>query len=243
MEFTPLSFSAGGWGPDMVRALGVTILLSMSGMALGCLIGILGSACQLSGRWVPDRLSRGYVALMRGVPDLLVIYLFYFGSSQVLTALGQLMGADGFVGVPLFLIGAAALGVVSGAYLTEVFRGAVQAVPRGEVEAAVAYGMTAAARLRRVTLPLAVRHALPGLGNVWQLVLKESALISVIGLVELMRQAQIGAGSTRKAFSFFLAAGALYLLVAWASGRGFRIAERRALRGMARGGLGGEQAT
>lgn len=238
MELVSLSFGADGWGADMLSAAGTTVAVAISGTLLGAVIGLAGATMAVSRHMALRRAALGYVAIMRGVPDLLVIYLFYFGGSQLLTALARGLGIEGFVGLPAFATGVVALAVVSGAYLTEVFRGAVLAVPRGEIEAAIAYGMSGPQRLRRILLPVAARHALPGLGNVWQLVLKESALISVVGLVELMRQAQIGAGSTRQPFTFFLTAAGLYLAVAWLTGRGFARAEARVSRGLARGGIG-----
>ena len=145
--------------------------------------------------------------------------------------IGHWLGARGFVGLPLFATGMAALGVISGAYQAEVYRGAFLAIHRGEIEAARAFGMSGLTMLRKLVVPQVLRYAIPGLGNVWQLVLKDSALVSVIGLVELMRQAQVGAGSTREPFVFFCAAGALYLVIAAATGALFRTVERRSRRG------------
>jgi octopine/nopaline transport system permease protein len=127
-----------------------------------------------------------------------------------------------------------ALGVCNGAYQAEVFRGGWLAIPRGEIEAARAMGMAPATLFRRIAAPQVLRTAIPGLGNCWQLCLKESALIAVTGLVELLRQSQIGAGSTRQPFSFFLAAGLLYLAITAATSWLFGRAERRATRGMRR---------
>lgn len=232
--FDLMGFAAGGWGTDMLRATAVTLAVALSGFGLGALFGMLSAAASLSPVSSLRYLADGYTTVLRGVPDLLVIYLFYFGGSAVITQLGHLFGAEGFVSAPVFLTGAMAIGVVSGAYQAEVFRGAVLALSRGEIEAAKAYGMGTFLRFRRIILPQAARFAIPGLGNVWQLVLKESALISVVGLVELMRQAQIGAGSTRKPFTFFLTAGVLYLLISLVSGAAFRRAEARAMRGIRR---------
>ena len=174
-----------------------------------------------------------YTTVLRGVPDLLVIYLFYFGGSSVLSAVGGWFGATGFIGLPAFATGALALGIVSGAYQAEVYRGAYLALPRGELEAARAVGMGRALMVRRVVVPQVLRYALPGLGNVWQLLLKESALVSVVGLVELLRQSQIGAGSTRQPFDFYAAAGLLYLVITTVSTWGFSRAEARSRRGLA----------
>lgn len=223
-----------GWGRDMLAAAGMTIGVSIVGFVAGVLFGCCGAAAKLSRfgslRWTAEV----YTTVFRGVPDLLVIYLFYFGSSSLITSVASMFGAQGFVGAPAFLTGALAIGVVSGAYQTQVFIGAVEALPRGEIEAARAYGMSSFLLFRRVVLPQAIRFAIPGVANVWQLVLKESALISVVGLIELMRQAQIGAGSTRQPFSFFLTAAALYLLITFVSGIGFQALEKRAMRGVRR---------
>lgn len=232
--FDLMGFADGGWGVDMLRATAVTLAVALAGFGLGSLFGMLSAAASLSQIPSLRHLADGYTTVLRGVPDLLVIYLFYFGGSAVITQLGHLFGAQGFVSAPVFLTGAMAIGVVSGAYQAEVFRGAVLALSRGEIEAAKAYGMGTFLRFRRIILPQAARFAIPGLGNVWQLVLKESALISVVGLVELMRQAQIGAGSTRKPFTFFLTAGVLYLVISLVSGAAFRAAEARAMRGIRR---------
>jgi octopine/nopaline transport system permease protein len=171
---------------------------------------------------------------MRGVPDLLVIYLFYFGGSSALSALGTLFGAQGFIGFPGYLAGVLAVGVTSGAYHTEVLRGAYRAISPGEIEAGLACGMPRFLVFRRVIAPLALRHALPGLGNIWQIVLKESALVSVTGVAELLRQSQVGAGSTGLPFDFFFAAALLYLLIASISGWGLQRAETHFSRGVRR---------
>lgn len=229
-----MGFGPDGWGYDMLAATGMTVAVAVCGFLTGAVLGCLGAAAALSRFRALRAVAETYTTVLRGIPDLLVIYLFYFGSSSVISAVAALFGAQGFVGAPAFLTGALAIGVVSGAYQTQVFRGAVLALTKGEIEAARAYGMPSFLMFRRIILPQAARFAIPGVGNVWQLVLKESALISVIGLVELMRQAQIGAGSTRQPFSFYLTAAALYLLITFVSGRGFRLAEERAMRGIRR---------
>ncbi|MFL4995015.1 MAG: ABC transporter permease, partial [Microvirga sp.] len=179
-------------------------------------------------------LADGYTTVLRGIPDLLVIYLFYFGGSAALGAIGSLFGANGFIGVPAFATGAMAIGIVSGAYQAEVFRGAYQVVNRGEIEAARSVGMHRWLMFRRIIAPQVLRYAIPGLGNTWQLVLKESALISVTGLVELLRQSHIAAGSTRRPFDFYLTAAVLYLLITWVSTYLFQRAESHSMRGMRR---------
>lgn len=213
-----LGFGENGWGPLLLHGAAMTLAVALTGFGIGLLIGTIGALAKLKGGYFRRSLADAYTTILRGIPDLLVIYLFYFGSSAVLTPLGGLFGASGFISIPGFLAGSLAIGLVSGAYQTEVMRGAYRAVSSGEIEAAIASGMSQLTLFRRIVAPLVLRHALPGLGNVWQLVLKESALVSVTGLVEILRTAQIGAGSTGQPFTFFLAAAVLYLVISSISG-------------------------
>jgi octopine/nopaline transport system permease protein len=229
--FDLIGFGDAGWGPALLRAALTTLALSVAGFLSGAVLGALSALARLRGGLVARGVSDAYSTVFRGVPDLLSIYLLYFGGSVGLTALGQWFGAHGFVGLPTFATGVVALGVISGAYQSEVYRGGFLAIHRGELEAARAFGMPGWTMLRRVVAPQVLRYALPGLGNVWQLVLKDSALVSVIGLVELMRQAQVGAGSTRQPFLFYGSAAVLYLIIAMVTGSLFQQAERRSLRG------------
>jgi len=221
-----------GWGLQMAQGALMTIAVASAAFALGLVIGILGAAAKLSGVQALRWSAEVYTTVLRGVPDLLVIYLLYFGGSAGVTAFARLFGYDGFVGVNSFLIGAVAVGIVSGAYSTEVIRGALLAIPKGEIEAGLAHGISGFLLFRRITAPQLFRYALPGLGNVWQLALKESALISVTGLAEIMRQAGVGAGSTQQPFTFYFTAALLYLAFTSVSGWGFRRAEAHTMRGV-----------
>jgi octopine/nopaline transport system permease protein len=227
-----IGFGPKGWGPYIITATGMTVAVSVLALMLGAGFGVLGAWAKLG----PSRLARavadGYTTVLRGIPDLLVIYLLYFGGSAVLTNVGRMFGSQGFIGVNAFLTGALAVGIVSGAYQTEVFRGAYLAIPPGELEAARACGMSGWTLLRRIIAPQVARFAIPGIGNVWQLVLKESALISVTGLTELLRQAQVASGSTREPFVFYCTAAAVYLLLTSISTALFDWAERHAMRGV-----------
>jgi len=232
--FELVGFGPNGWGLALLTAAGMTLAVASCGFIAGAVIGTVVAWGKLSRSLIARGLADGYTTVLRGIPDLLVIYLFYFGGSAALGAIGSLFGAEGFIGVPAFATGAIAIGVVSGAYQAEVFRGAYQTLSRGELEAARSVGMHSWLMFRRVIAPQVLRYAIPGLGNVWQLVLKESALISVTGLVELLRQSHIAAGSTRRPFDFYLTAGALYLLITWVSTILFQKAEDRSLRGIRR---------
>ena len=231
---TLFAFGPNGWGDELLRGAGMTLVLAALGFALGLVFGTMGAAAKLSGSRILRIVAEVYTTVIRGVPELLVIYLFFFGSSGAIMFFARMFGYAGYVGVDAFTVGALGLGVISGAYATEVIRGAFQAVPAGQIEAGRAIGMTRGLIFRRILLPQAARFALPGLGNVWQLVLKDSALVSVTALAELMRTASVAARSSGQPFTFYVAAGALYLVLTTLSTTLFALAERRAGRGVVR---------
>lgn len=225
-----LSFGDTGWGMALLKATGMTLALTLAALLVGAVFGSLVAMAKLSRRRGVRAIGDLYSILFRGIPELLIIYLFYFGGASVVSAVGHWFGAEGYIDVPPFLVGAIAVGLISGSYQAEVFRGAFLAVNKGELEAALAIGMPRALRVRRVLIPQILRYALPGLGNVMQMSLKDSALISVIGLVELMRASQVAAGSTRQYFTFYIVGGVLYLALTGLSGRLFNLAEARVQR-------------
>ena len=206
----------------------MTLLVATAGLVIGAAIGALVAAAKLSQARLAAALGDIYAAIFRGVPELLILYFVYFGSSALLTSLGHALGYAGFLGVPAFLAGALAVGVISGAYQAELYRGAFLAISKGELEAARACGMGPWLMLRRIVAPQTLRFALPGLNNLWQVALKDSSLISVTGLVEIMRVSEVASGSTREPFTFYLAGGALYLALTVFSNRIFEFAEARA---------------
>jgi octopine/nopaline transport system permease protein len=225
-----LGFGPQGWGYQLLLAALMTLAVSASAFFTGIAFGTLGAWAKLAQATLPRRLAEGYTTVVRGVPDLLVIYLFYFGGSSAVSAFAHALGGEGFFGLNSFMVGTLSVGLVSGAYETEVLRGAFNAIPKGEVEAARAVGMGRWLMLRHIIAPRLLRYALPGMGNVWQQVLKESALISVTGLVEIMRQVHIGAGSTRQPFQFYITGFMLYLVLTTLSGVAFRSAERYSVK-------------
>lgn len=220
-----------GWGDDLAVGAAITIAVAIAGFLLGAVFGSLVAWARLAGNLPLRLLGEGYTTVLRGIPDLLVIYLFYFGGSAALGAIMGLFGSQGFVALPSFAVGAAAIGVVSAAYQAEVFRASFNALSQGEMEAARAAGMHNSLMFRRIIVPQLLRHAIPGLGNVWLLVVKESALVSVTGLAELMRTTQLAAGSTRLPFDFYLAGALIYLVITIFSTLLFAQAERRSRRG------------
>lgn len=230
--FEILGFGDKGWGLALLEGALTTLLVSLAGLGIGSILGSLVAWSKLSGNPVAGGIGNAYAAIFRGVPELLVVYFVYFGSSALLTAAGNLAGFTGFIGVPSFVAGAVAVGIVSGANQAEVYRGAYLAIARGELEAAKSVGMARWLMFRRIIVPQVLRFAIPGLGNQWQAALKVSSLVSVTGLAELMRISQVAAGSTRQPFVFYLAGGALYLLLTTLSDRVFGKAEAYATRGL-----------
>jgi octopine/nopaline transport system permease protein len=229
-----LSFGDKGWGDELALAALMTLAVASCAFLLGLVFGSLGALAKLSGVAALEVAADAYTTVTRGIPELLVIYLLFFGGSGALMFVARIFGHTGYIEVNAFVTGCVAVGIVNGAYSTEAIRGAVLAVPKGQIEAAKAYGMPPWTLFRRILAPQVLRYALPSLGNVWQLALKETALISVTGLVEIMRQATIGAGSTKQPFTFYACAAALYLILTTVSGMGLARAERWAERGVRR---------
>jgi octopine/nopaline transport system permease protein len=236
-EVGPLSlfgFGHNGWGAILLAGAAVSLAAASCGLMLAALIGALGARAKLMGSRSARTIAEAYTTALRGVPELLIIYLLYFGSSSVLTSVAEFVDHQGFLALPGFVAGVLAIGIVAGAQMTEVFRGAFLAVKPGEIEAAKACGMNTFLRFRRIVFPLTMRHALPGIGNVWLGLLKGSSLLSATGIAELMRQAQVGAGSTRLPFDFYLAAAVIYIVLAVSSGLLLQAAERFYSRGVVR---------
>lgn len=221
-----LGFGDQGWGTALLLAALLTVALTLCALLVGSVFGALVAAAKLSQRRSLRAVGELYSTVFRGIPELLVIYLFYFGGSTAITAIGQWFGAEGFIATPPFLVGALAVGMISGSYQAEVYRGAYLAVSKGELEAARAIGMPTLMMARRILMPQIFRLSLPGLGNVWQMSLKDSALVAVTGLAELMRTAQMAAGSTRHYFTFYIVGGVIYLVLTGLSNRAFNRAER-----------------
>ncbi|MFY7960562.1 MAG: ABC transporter permease subunit [Elsteraceae bacterium] len=217
-----------GFLPALLAGAGLTLALAAAALAIGSAIGLLGAALRLwGGAWARGA-AGAYVAIVRGVPDLLIIFLVYFGGTVSLSALfGR------YVEVDAFTAGAAALGFVFGAYATEVFRGAILGVARGQIEGARSLGLRPAWIFLFVTLPQAWRLALAPYGNQTLVLLKQTSLVSVVGLEELMRKAGLAAGFSQEPFTFYMAAAVLYLAMTGLLSLVLQAAEWRAKRGLA----------
>lgn len=207
-----VGFGAQGWGPALLRGLLVTLQISFGAFLLGLLIGLGVASAKLNGPRPIAALARGYITLGRAVPELLLILLLYYAGSSGLNQLFAWLGY-GEVRLNGMMVAIAVLGLVQGAYASEIFRGAIQAIPYGQIEAARAYGMHGWRLFSRVTLPIMAPNALAGMANLWVNLIKDSALISVVGTSELLYTARQAAGSTRHYLTFYLTAAALYYVL------------------------------
>lgn len=223
-----------GFGGQLAVGTALTVELAFASAALGTLIGLALASLKLSRSRIGRFIADVYTTVFRGVPELLVVLLVYFGASIALTNLSHALGREGGVELHPFLAGTLAMGLAFGAYATEVFRGALQALPRGQIEAARAFGMSRSLAFRRIALPQVWRFALPGLGNIFLVLLKDTSLVSVIGLEELIRKTAIAVSFTKQPFTFYLAAAVIYLLMTIVSMAGLGALERRANRGVGR---------
>lgn len=219
----------GGFGGPLLAGAALTLALTAAALVVGSAIGLLGAASRLWGGRILSPVAGAYVGIVRGVPDLLVIFVVYFGGTVTLS---KLFGR--YVEVDAFSAGVAALGFVFGAYATEIFRGGIQGVAAGQIEAAKSLGMPSWQVFLFVTLPQAWRLALPPFGNQMLILLKQTSLVSVVGLEELMRKAGLAAAFTQAPFTFYFAAAMLYLAMTLVLTAALRAAETRAARGLAR---------
>ena len=199
--------------PLLLSGTWVTVKLAVVSLLFGLMFGLLGAAAKLSKSAPLRAIATTYTTVIRGLPELLVVFAIYFGGSQVLMSIAGLFGYDEYIEINPFAAGVAALSIAFGAYATEVFRMAIQSIPKGQWEAAQAFGMTPTKTFFRIILPQVWRVALPGLGNLFQVLLKDTALVSVVGLQDIIRQASTAISTTKEPFTFYLAAAVIYLVL------------------------------
>ncbi|MFO1060774.1 MAG: ABC transporter permease subunit [Dongiaceae bacterium] len=223
-----------GYGHLLVEGARMTILAGMASLVVAMALGLVAAMAKLSESGLARSLAGTYTTVIRGVPELVMLLLVFFGGTILLQKLWETFGSDEYVEVNAFFAGVGTIGFVYGAYATEVFRGAILAVPRGQLEAARACGMSRGLVLRRILLPQMWRFAIPGLGNVWLVLLKTTSLMSVVGLDEITRKAYIAAGATKHHLKFYLAAALVYLLLTLISVVVMQQLERYANRGVRR---------
>ena len=212
-----LSFGKTGWGDELLIATMMTIAVSITAMLIGFLFALIFTPLKLSKSKFLNLIGNSYTTVIRGVPELLVIYLFFFGGSGAVMYVASIFGYNEYIEINAFITGSFAIGIISGAYSTEVFRGAIQSIDKGQFDASKVLGLKKPVHFFKVIMPQMLRLAIPNLSNVWQITLKDTSLISVTGLVEIMRQSYISAGSTRDPLFFYSFAAVLYLLLTYFS--------------------------
>ncbi|MDB5983282.1 MAG: histidine/lysine/arginine/ornithine transporter permease HisQ [Pseudomonas sp.] len=220
------ALSLKGFGPLLLEGTWMTIKLGILSLLVAVILGLIGASSKLSKLRVLRVPAQIYTTLIRGVPDLVLMLLIFYSLQTWLTSLTEVMDWE-YIEIDPFAAGVITLGFIYGAYFTETFRGAILSVPRGQVEAATAYGLSRAQRFRFVVFPQMMRFALPGIGNNWMVILKATALVSIIGLADLVKASQDAGKSTYELFYFLVLAALIYLVITSASNVALRWAERR----------------
>ena len=220
-----------GYAASLLQGAAVTLAVALASLAIALVLGLAGAAAKLSASVLWRGAATVYTTVIRGVPDLVLMLLIFFGGQIALNALLQRLGFD-YVDIDPFAAGVATLGFIFGAYFTETFRGAIMAVPRGQMEAGRAFGMSRWTVFHRITAPQMLRFAIPSFTNNWLVLVKSTALVSLIGLNDMMQKAGQAAGATHQPFTFYLAVGGLYLAITAVSVLALRALEVRVSRGV-----------
>lgn len=229
------AFDLKGYGHLLLEGAGITAAIALSAFLVAIVLGVIGALAKLSRNWLGRGIANLYTIVVRGVPELVLLLLFYYGGTILVQELAALItGDEQRIDINGFVAGVLVVGFVYGAFATEVFRGAFQSIPPGQIEAAIACGMRRGQVFWRIKLPQVWRFAIPGLANVWLVILKATAITSVIGLSELTRQATIVMNPTRRPFTVFVTAALLYLVMTALSDLVRTRLERRAALGLRR---------
>jgi arginine/ornithine transport system permease protein len=199
-----------GYLPAILEGLVLTLKVSATSLAIACVFGIIGAAAKLSASRSARVLADVYTTLIRGLPELVLMLLIFYGGQIAINRVADAQGW-GYIDIPPFAAGVLTVGFIFGAYLTETFRGAILAIPKGQSEAALAFGLSRMQVWRRIILPQMVRHAIPGFSNNWLIMIKASALVSIIGLDDMIHRAGLAAATTRAPFTFYMAVAMIYL--------------------------------
>jgi polar amino acid transport system permease protein len=227
------SYGETGWGDELLSGLLVTVQLAVTALPVGLVLGFIVSLMSLSGSSILRSIGWAYTTLMRGLPEILVLFIIYNGIGIAINMLiASVSATSGPVNFSPMAAGVIALGMVFGAFAAEVLRGGFQSLDHGQVEAAQAIGMTARKIFFRIKVPQVWRFALPGLGNLWVSLIKDTSLVSIIALNDLMRMTKVAAGSTKLPFNFYLAACLIYWVLCVLSGYLLSRMEARANRGI-----------
>ena len=227
-------FDLHGYGSTILDGAGLTVAVALVSLAIAMALGLVTALAKLSGLRGAVVAATVYTTIIRGVPDLVLMLLIFFGGQVLVNDLAPLVGYEDYIDINPFIAGSITIGFIFGAYMGETFRGAILAVPVGLLEAGAAYGMSRRQVLIRILIPQMMRHALPGFGNNWLVLMKTTALVSVIGLEDMVRKANLAAGATRDPFPFYLAVAALFLVFTTVSVLALRWAENHYSAGVRR---------
>jgi arginine/ornithine transport system permease protein len=216
-----------GYGSTILDGAWLTVQLALLSMAVAVALGLLGAAFRLSPvKWLA-LMGETYATVIRGIPELVLILLIFFGGQDLVNRIAPLLGYEDYIDINPFVAGVGTLGFIYGAYLSETFRGAFMAIPKGQGEAGMAYGMSPLRVFLRILVPQMIRLAIPGLTNNWLVLVKATALISLVGLQDMMARAKSAGDATREPFTYILLAAAVYLAITSVSLLVLRYLERR----------------
>ena len=199
--------------PLILRGMLLTIEVALLSLLISIVLGMIGALAKLSRSILARNIAGIYTTVIRGIPDLVLMLLVYFGGQVFINQVAPMVGYDEYIDINPFMAGVSTIGFIFGAYMTETFRGAILAVNKGQLEAGNAYGMSGIQVFTRILMPQMVRHALPGFGNVWLVMIKTTALVSIIGLDDMVRKAGLAAGATRLPFTFYAVVAFNYLVI------------------------------
>ena len=219
-------FDLHGYFPMILEGMLLTVEVALLSLLIAIILGLIGALAKLSKSPIARNVATLYTTLIRGVPDLVLMTLIFFGGQIMVNNIGDYFGWD-YIDISPFVAGTLTIGFIFGAYMTETFRGGILAVSSGEIEAALAFGMSKWKVFVRITFPLMVRHALPGFSNNWMVLAKTTALVSVIGLHDMVYNAGVAGGSTRQPFTFYLVVALIFLCITGLSDLGLQWANRR----------------
>lgn len=200
-----------GYSQVIIQGTLVTLELAISSVILALVIGLIGAGGKLSKNRIVSGFFGCYTTLIRGVPDLVLMLLIFYGLQIALNSVTESLGFTQ-IDIDPMSAGIITLGFIYGAYFTETFRGAFMAVPRGQIEAATAFGFSGSQIFRRILFPAMMRFALPGIANNWQVILKATALVSLLGLNDVVKATQLAGKGTYQPFYFAIVAGVVYLI-------------------------------
>lgn len=216
----------GGYLPIILKGMIITIEVALLSLVLSLFLGILAASARLYGGSISRIIATSYTTIIRGIPDLVLMMLIFFGGQILINNIGDKFGWD-YIDIDPMIAGIITIGFIFGAYMGETFRGAIMAVNEGQIEAGHAYGMTSLQVFTHITFPAMIRHAIPGFFNNWLVLVKTTALVSVIGLEDMVYSAKVAGDTLRQPFTFYVLVGFLFLLITAVSDLAMRWFERK----------------